>query len=106
MQTKSTTPQLPPLNTREGEKHLYKLVKAKHKKTKDIENFLGINDPEGKLLTNGKLVLNRWREYFNQICNEEFPHDLIQEINPTQGPMQKISQSEVQDAIRKMKNSK
>ncbi|VDO23643.1 unnamed protein product [Heligmosomoides polygyrus] len=42
------------LETRDGERHLYRLAKARHRQAEDMENFLGINDENGHLLTNRK----------------------------------------------------
>ncbi|VDP55705.1 unnamed protein product [Heligmosomoides polygyrus] len=55
------------LETRDGERHLYRLAKARHHQTEDIEKILGINDENGHLLTKREGVMKRWHDYLERI---------------------------------------
>ncbi|VDO75745.1 unnamed protein product [Heligmosomoides polygyrus] len=54
------------LETRDGERHLYRLSKARHREAEDIEKFLGINDESGHLLAHRKRAMHRWHDYFRE----------------------------------------
>ncbi|VDO96918.1 unnamed protein product [Heligmosomoides polygyrus] len=55
------------LESRDGERYLYRLAKNRHRQTEDIEKFFGINDENGHLLMDRKKALKRWRDYFEEI---------------------------------------
>ncbi|VDP01914.1 unnamed protein product [Heligmosomoides polygyrus] len=50
------------LETRDGERHLYRPAKARHHQAEDIEKLLGINDENGHLMTNRKRAMKRWHD--------------------------------------------
>ncbi|VDP53861.1 unnamed protein product [Heligmosomoides polygyrus] len=62
------------LESRDGERYLYRLDKTRHRHTENIEKLFGINDEGGHLLTDHKKALKRWRDYFEEISTVEFPH--------------------------------
>ncbi|VDP03770.1 unnamed protein product [Heligmosomoides polygyrus] len=76
------------------------------RRTEDVEKFFGINDKNGHLLMDRKMVLNRWLTYFEEVSTEEFAHSSIPSSSPVHGPVQKITVEEVEAALRKMKPSK
>ncbi|VDP11327.1 unnamed protein product [Heligmosomoides polygyrus] len=86
------------LETRDGERHLYRLATARHRQAEDIEKFLGINDEDGHLLTNRKRAMKQWRDYFERISTVEFAH--------AHGPVQKITVEETETALKIMKPGK
>ncbi|VDP47261.1 unnamed protein product [Heligmosomoides polygyrus] len=45
------------LESRDGERYLYRLPKTRHRQTDDIGKFVGINDESGHLLTDRKKAL-------------------------------------------------
>ncbi|VDP46820.1 unnamed protein product [Heligmosomoides polygyrus] len=90
------------LESRDGERYLYRLAKNRHRQTEDIENFFGINDENGHLLMNRKKALKRWRDYFEEISTVEFPHPAIPSTAPTHGPVQKITVEENEAALKKI----
>ncbi|XP_049762455.1 integrin alpha-PS4-like [Schistocerca cancellata] len=83
------------LETPTGEREIYRLVKQRHKQTVDIEKFSGINDEEGKLITNRKKVAERWRKYFEEVCSEKFPYAPIPVLTPVEGPTAAVTKDEV-----------
>ncbi|XGW23903.1 hypothetical protein V3C99_005819, partial [Haemonchus contortus] len=70
------------------------------------EKFFGINDENGRLLTDRRQVLKRWREYFANISTVEFAHPAIPCAPPVHGPVQRITVNETITALKKMKSGK
>ncbi|EYC11993.1 hypothetical protein Y032_0048g1551 [Ancylostoma ceylanicum] len=94
------------LNTRDGERFIYRLAKSRQRKAEDIEKFHGINDERGQLLMDRKQVTKRWRDYFEHILTEEFDHLPIPSAHPVYGPIQKITTEETVAALKQMKSGK
>ncbi|EYC36369.1 hypothetical protein Y032_0903g2962 [Ancylostoma ceylanicum] len=65
-----------------------------------------IKASNGNILRNPDDVLERWRQYFDQMFNEEFPHPSIPPTECIQGPVLPIAPAEVSEAIKKMKRNK
>ena len=59
------------LDTKEGEKELYRLARQRDRAGKDVLQVRAIKDADGNVLTTEESVLRRWREYFEQLMNEE-----------------------------------
>ncbi|KAI5621838.1 gastrula zinc finger protein XlCGF28.1-like [Silurus asotus] len=59
------------LDTKEGEKDLYRLSRQRDRAGKDVLQVRAIKDGEGNVLTSKESVLRRWREYLEQLMNEE-----------------------------------
>ncbi|KAK3565194.1 hypothetical protein QTP86_001011 [Hemibagrus guttatus] len=59
------------LDTREGEKDLYRLARQRDRDGKDVPQVRVIKDREGRVLTSEKSVQRRWKEYFEELMNEE-----------------------------------
>ncbi|VDP23891.1 unnamed protein product [Heligmosomoides polygyrus] len=74
--------------------------------SEDVEKFLGINDKNSCLLMDRKMVLNRWRNYFDEISTVEFAHPAIPSAPPIYCPIQQITVVETEAASKKMKLSK
>ncbi|VDO97082.1 unnamed protein product [Heligmosomoides polygyrus] len=53
-----------------------------------------------------KMVLNRWRTYFEEVSTVEFAHPSIPSPPPVYSPVQKITVEEVEAALKKMKPGK
>uniref|UniRef100_A0A7I4Y4S3 Reverse transcriptase domain-containing protein n=1 Tax=Haemonchus contortus TaxID=6289 RepID=A0A7I4Y4S3_HAECO len=94
------------LESRDGERYVYRLAKTRHRQTEDIERFFGINDENGYLLTDRKQALKRWREYFENISTAEFAHPAIPCAPPVYGPVQKITVRETITAMKRMTSGK
>ena len=58
------------LDTKEGEKHIFKLAKARARKKQDIETVRYIKDKDGKVLLKQDDIKTRWYQYFSQSLNE------------------------------------
>ncbi|ETN70394.1 reverse transcriptase [Necator americanus] len=60
---------------------------------------------DGAVLHSGQ-ILQRWREYYNHLCNEEFCHPIIPTVPTVEGPVPPITAVEVSAALAKMKSNK
>ncbi|KAM1273924.1 hypothetical protein ACFX2H_023755 [Malus domestica] len=58
------------LDTKEGELDIYKLARAREKKTRDLNEVRCIKDEDGKVLATENVVKDRWRGYFHNLFNE------------------------------------
>ncbi|KAK3531807.1 hypothetical protein QTP70_029729 [Hemibagrus guttatus] len=59
------------LDTREGEKDLYRLARQRDQDGKDVQQVRDIKDRDGRVLTSEESVQRRWKEYFEELMNEE-----------------------------------
>ena len=59
------------METKEGEKLIYKVAKQRAKKRQDIGEVNLIKSKEGGMLTDEKNIKERWREYFGDLLNVE-----------------------------------
>ncbi|KAK3558244.1 hypothetical protein QTP86_013965 [Hemibagrus guttatus] len=59
------------LDTREGEKDLYRLARQRDRDGKDVKQVRVIKDRDGRVLTNEDSVQRRWKEYTEELMNEE-----------------------------------
>ncbi|KAK3549324.1 hypothetical protein QTP70_034553, partial [Hemibagrus guttatus] len=59
------------LDTREGEKDLYRLARQRDWDGKDVQQVRVIKDRDGRVLTSEESVQRRWKEYFEELMNEE-----------------------------------
>ncbi|ETN76256.1 hypothetical protein NECAME_11794 [Necator americanus] len=94
------------LDTREGERAVYRLVRARHRSTLDMEHTKIVKGADGAVLRSSGQILERWREYYNHLCNEEFCHPSIPTVPSVQGPVLPITAVEVSAALAKMKSNK
>ena len=59
------------LETKEGEKELYRLVRQRDRAGKDVKHMRIIKNENGNVMVNSEAVLKRWKEYFEKLMNEE-----------------------------------
>ncbi|KAK3528838.1 hypothetical protein QTP70_011762 [Hemibagrus guttatus] len=59
------------LDIREGEKDLYRLARQRDRDGKDVQRVRVIKDRDGRVLTSEESVQRRWKEYFEELMNEE-----------------------------------
>ena len=59
------------LETKEGEKELYRLARQRDRAGKDVQHVRVIKDENGNVMVNSEAVLKRWKEYFEKLMNEE-----------------------------------
>ncbi|KAK3533083.1 hypothetical protein QTP70_006785 [Hemibagrus guttatus] len=69
------------LDTREGEKDLYRLARQRDRDGKDVQQVRVIKDRHGRVLTSEESVQRRWKEYFEELMNEENERDGQRELH-------------------------
>jgi hypothetical protein len=93
------------LGTKEGEKGIYRMTKSRERKMKDIIQVKCIKDATERLL-----IKNRWWEYFDKLFNEDSGSSFI-ELDISSDDLnrqfvRRIQESEVKDALKRMKGGK
>ena len=72
-------------------------------KSKDVVGGGSVKDQNGKVVVNEPDVMETWRQYYNNLLNEEFDWNkgsLVQ-LDPVQGPCERFSVLVVKAAILK-----
>ncbi|KAK3569080.1 hypothetical protein QTP86_022114, partial [Hemibagrus guttatus] len=95
------------LDTREGEKDLYRLDRQRDRDGKDVQQVRVIKDRDGRVLTSEESVQRRWKEYFEELMNEEDEREKrVEEVNSVEQKVDKIRKDEVRKALKRMKSGK
>ncbi|KAK3547882.1 hypothetical protein QTP70_000339 [Hemibagrus guttatus] len=95
------------LDTREGEKDLYRLSRQRDRDGKDVQQVRVIKDRDGRVLTSEESVQRRWKEYFEELMNEENEREKrVEGVNPVEQKVDKIRKDEVRKALKRMKSGK
>ncbi|KAK3548632.1 hypothetical protein QTP70_015940, partial [Hemibagrus guttatus] len=95
------------LNTREGEKDLYRLARQRDRDGKDVQQVRVIKDRDGRVLTSEESVQRRWKEYFEELMNEENEREKrVEWVNSVEQKVDKIRKDEVRKALKGMKSGK
>ncbi|KAK3531798.1 hypothetical protein QTP70_029738, partial [Hemibagrus guttatus] len=98
----------PRLDTREGEKDLYRLARQRDRDGKDVQQVRVIKDRDGRVLTSEESVQRRWKEYFEELMNEEENEreKRVEGVNSVEQKVDKIRKDEVRKALKRMKSGK
>ncbi|KAK3565151.1 hypothetical protein QTP86_000368 [Hemibagrus guttatus] len=95
------------LDTKEGEKDLYRLARQRDRDGKDVQQVRVIKDRDGRVLTSEESVQRRWKEYFEELMNEENEREKRAEgVNSVEQKVDKIRKDEVRKALKRMKSGK
>jgi hypothetical protein len=98
------------LGTKEGEKDIYRMAKSRERKTRDIIQIKCIKDETERLLTKDEDIKNKWWEYFNKLFNEDSESSFIELDISSYGLNRQficmIQESEVKDALKRMKRGR
>ena len=94
------------LETKEGEKELYRLARQRNRAGKEVQHVRVIKDENDNVMVNSEAELKRWKEYFEKLMNEENnreprtkePEVVNEEVN--------CVSREVKNALRSMKKGK
>ncbi|KAM2086833.1 hypothetical protein ACFX1R_024332 [Malus domestica] len=100
------------LDTKEGELDIYKLARAREKKTKDLNQVRCIKDEDGKVLATENAVKDRWKGYFHNLFNEG--HERSASLGELSNSKEcrnysfyrRVRKEEVGVALKKMKHRK
>jgi hypothetical protein len=97
------------LATKEGEKDIYRMAKSRERKTRNIIQVKCIKETE-RLLTNDEDIKNRCQEYFDKLFNKDSGSSSIELDISSDGLnrqfVRRIQESEVKDALKRMKGGK
>ena len=92
------------LETKEGEKELYRLARQRDRAGKDVKHVRVIKDENGNVMANSEAVLKRWKEYFEKLMNEENNRDpRTEEPEVVNEEVNCISREEVKNAQKWIK---
>ncbi|KAK3522813.1 hypothetical protein QTP86_002563, partial [Hemibagrus guttatus] len=95
------------LDTREGEKDLYRLARQRDRDGKDVQQVRVIKDRDGRVLTSAESVQRRWKEYFEELMNEENEREKrVEGVNSVEQKVDKIRKDEVRKTLKRMKSGK
>ncbi|KAK3565937.1 hypothetical protein QTP86_022753, partial [Hemibagrus guttatus] len=95
------------LDTREGEKDLYRLARQRDRDGKDVQQVRVIKDRDGSVLTSEESVQRRWKEYFEELMNEENEREKrVEGVNSVEQKVDKIRKDEVREALKRMRSGK
>jgi len=95
------------LDKKESEGKLFRAVKQMERKNRDVVGGGCLKDGTGRTVTDVETIKEMWRSHFERISNEEFDWDrdsLSQDC--VSGPIAHITDMEVREAMKKMKNGK
>ncbi|KAK3571533.1 hypothetical protein QTP86_013162 [Hemibagrus guttatus] len=95
------------LDTREGEKDLYRLARQRDRDGKDVQQVRVIKNRDGRVLTSEESVQRRWKEYFEEPMIEENEREKrVEGVNSVEQKVDKIRKDEVRKALKGMKSGK
>ncbi|KAK3532193.1 hypothetical protein QTP86_009472 [Hemibagrus guttatus] len=95
------------LDTREGQKDLYRLARQRDRDGKDVQQVRVIKDRDGRVLSSEDSVQRRWKEYFEELMNEENEREKrVEGVNSVEQKVDKIRKDEVRKALKRMKSGK
>ncbi len=94
------------MDTKEGENKIYKIAKARQRSRQDKQSVNIIKDEHGIILVDEEAIKTRWKTYFEELLNVENDKDELEEPEQVEGPEMQILRSEVEMAVKHMKNNK
>ncbi|KAK3565722.1 hypothetical protein QTP86_014199, partial [Hemibagrus guttatus] len=95
------------LDTRDGQKDLYRVARQRDRDGKDVQQVRVIKDRDGRVLTSEESVQRRWKEYFEELMNEENEREKrVEGVNSVEQKVDKIRKDEVRKALKRMKSGK
>ena len=95
------------LETKEGEKELYRLARQRDKTGKDVQHLKVIKDENGNDMANSEAVLKRWKEYFEKLINKENNREPdTEEAEVLNEEVNCVRREEVKNALKKLEKGK
>ena len=95
------------METKEGKKELYRLVRQRDRAGKDVQHVRVIKDENGNVMVNSEAVLKRWKEFFEKLMNDKNDKDSrTKEPEVVNEEVNCLSGEEVKNALRRMKKVK
>ena len=95
------------LDTKEGEKTLYRLARQSHQAGKDVQQVRMMRDKDGNVMTDEESVLRIWKEYNMGLMNEENEREKRENDEERVNlKVESISKEEARENMQRMKNGK
>ena len=95
------------LETKEGEKELYRLARQRDRAGNDVQHVRVKKDENGNVMVNSEAVLKRWKEYFEKLMKEENNREpWTEEAEVVYKEVNCVSKEEVKNTLRSMKKGK
>jgi hypothetical protein len=97
------------LDMKESENDVYKITKLRERKTRDFHQVKCIKDDPDRFLAKDEEIKNIWRTYFDKLFNDESEKTAIElddSIDTNRRFVRRIQESEVKEALKKMKTGK
>ena len=95
------------LDTKEGEKTLYRLARQRHQAGKDVQQVRMMKDKDGNVMTDEESVLRIWKEYYMGLMNEENERERRENDGERVNlEVESVSKEEVRENMQRMKNGK
>ena len=95
------------LETKEGEKELYRLTRQRDRAGKDVQHVRVLKDENGNVMVKSEAVLKRQKEYFEKLINEKNNKSpRTEEAEVVNKEVNCIGREEVKNALRRMKKGK
>ena len=95
------------LDTKEGEKTLYRLARQRHQAGKDVQQVRMMKDKDGNVMTDEESVLRMWKEYYMGLMNEENERERREfDGERVNLEVESVSKEEVMENMQRMKNGK
>lgn len=98
------------LETREGERDIYKLAKERAVKKRDIVRVKCIKGENGEVIVDDTEIRKRWGKYFNTVMNDGVSETVSERgdslVFEVEEQVQEITCDEVEKVLKKMKRGK
>jgi len=85
---------------------IYKIAKVRQRTRQDKLSINTTKDRDGTILTDEKLIKERWKSYFEELLNVENPRDPLEQVEAVAGPEDEISCTDIEKAVKQMRNNK
>uniref|UniRef100_A0A7I4YW76 Reverse transcriptase domain-containing protein n=1 Tax=Haemonchus contortus TaxID=6289 RepID=A0A7I4YW76_HAECO len=89
-----------------SKKNILSLAKARYRATQGIGVVNAVRNSEGAILRKPGEIRRGWKEYFDELLNEEFARKNSSQSEATAGPINLWSENEVRGATVEMKAGK
>ena len=95
------------LDTKEGEKTLYRLARQTYPAGRDVQKGRMMKDEDGNVMTDEESVLRIWKEYYMGLMNEENETERRENDGERVNlEVESISKEEVRENMQRMQNGK
>ena len=95
------------LETKDGANELFRIAKQRDRESQDVQHVRVIKNENGEVLMEEEKVKQRWKEYFDELLNQENPRETREtRAEELEREVEEISIEEVLAAMKKMKKGK